>query len=124
MSHRTGRAQMPRRSLVENRPWLLAAITAALAFYFLSENSLAGFRPIGGTWLILIKGAAVGSLVLYALRRSRAPDARILATALALSALGDMAIELRSEERRVGKECASTFRSRGPAYHSKKKRIQ
>src|SRR3546814_16876097 len=27
---------------------------------------------------------------------------------------------LRSEERRVGKECVSTFRSRCPPYHSKK----
>ncbi|KUO52086.1 MAG: hypothetical protein APF82_03435 [Sphingomonadales bacterium BRH_c42] len=85
---------MPRRALVENRPWLLAAITAALAFYFLRENSLAGLQPIGGTWLILLKGAAVGSLALYALRRCRAHDAWILAAALALSALGDMAIEL------------------------------
>src|SRR3546814_13938386 len=28
---------------------------------------------------------------------------------------------LRSEERRVGKECVSTCRSRGSRYHSKKK---
>src|SRR3546814_3682414 len=29
---------------------------------------------------------------------------------------------LRSEERRVGKECVSTCRSRGPPYHRKKKK--
>lgn len=85
---------MPRRALVENRPWLLAALTAALAFYFLRENSLVGFRPIGGTWLILLKGSAVGCLALYALRRCHATDARIMAVVLALAALGDMAIEL------------------------------
>ena len=69
-------------------------MVAAVAFYFLREDSLAGLRPIGGTWLILLKGAAVGCLALYALRRSHATDARILAAVLALSALGDMAIEL------------------------------
>src|SRR3546814_13070993 len=31
---------------------------------------------------------------------------------------------LRSEERRVGKECVSTCRSRGSRYHKKKKYIQ
>src|SRR3546814_18798886 len=31
---------------------------------------------------------------------------------------------LRSEERRVGKECVSTCRSRWSPYHSKKKNIQ
>src|SRR3546814_12999013 len=30
----------------------------------------------------------------------------------------------RSEERRVGKECVSTCRSRGSAYHKKKKRYK
>src|SRR3546814_16709339 len=30
----------------------------------------------------------------------------------------------RSEERRVGKECVSTCRSRGSRYHEKKKRTQ
>lgn len=88
---------MPKRALAEHRPWLLAAMTAAVAFYFLRENSLAGLRPIGGTWLILLKGAAVGCLAIYALRRCRATDARILAAAMALSALGDMAIELWME---------------------------
>lgn len=85
---------MPRRALVEQRPWLLAAITAALAFYFLRENSVVAIWHLAGTWLILLKGSAVGSLAIYALRRCRAHDARILAAALALAAMGDMTIEL------------------------------
>src|SRR3546814_11849475 len=32
------------------------------------------------------------------------------------------ALQLRSEERRVGKECVSTFRSRWSPYHSKTNR--
>src|SRR3546814_19696780 len=31
---------------------------------------------------------------------------------------------MRSEERRVGKECVSTFRSRGSPFHSKKKKTK
>src|SRR3546814_11347920 len=39
-----------------------------------------------------------------------------------LFAQGDCALETRrSEERRVGKECVSTCRSRGSPYHQKKK---
>src|SRR3546814_11044861 len=32
----------------------------------------------------------------------------------------EVAVRTRSAERRVGKECVSTCRSRGPQYHSKK----
>src|SRR3546814_18103631 len=39
----------------------------------------------------------------------------------ALVALAADAVRPRSEERRVGKECVSTFRSRGSPYHYKKK---
>src|SRR3546814_19043694 len=38
-----------------------------------------------------------------------------------LSAVGAVAIDFRSEERRVGKECVSTCRSRWWTYHEKKK---
>ncbi|MEE4200557.1 lysoplasmalogenase family protein [Erythrobacter sp.] len=77
-----------KRALVEHRPWLLAGIAAALAFYFLWNN------PIGGLWLIAIKGAAVGSLVIYTWRWSVGTDGTILAIVLALAAAADMAIEL------------------------------
>src|SRR3546814_16311888 len=39
----------------------------------------------------------------------------------ALRARIDAHDQVRSEERRVGKECVSTCRSRGSAYHYKKK---
>src|SRR3546814_9591365 len=45
-----------------------------------------------------------------------------LGLAAAAASLADAAhIAQRSEERRVGKECVSTCRSRGPAFQSKKK---
>lgn len=79
---------MPNRALVEHRPWLLAGVIAAFAYYFLQDN------PIGGVWLILLKGAGVGFLAIYALRRAPGTDGVFLAAALALSACADMALEL------------------------------
>lgn len=79
---------MPKRALVEHRPWLLAAVAAALGFYFLWNN------PIGGIYLILLKGAGVGFLTVYAWYRAPGLDGRLLTAALALSALADMALEL------------------------------
>lgn len=78
---------MPKRALVEHRPWLLLAISAALAFYFLRDSS------IGEVWLITLKGAGVACLAIYALRRAVGPDASILAAVMMFSALGDVGIE-------------------------------
>lgn len=79
---------MPKRALVEHRPYLLAAVVAAIAYYFVKDSAL------GGVWVMLIKGAGATFLALYALRRSEKADAKLLAVFLGLSALGDMAIEL------------------------------
>ncbi|MBA3862589.1 MAG: lysoplasmalogenase [Erythrobacter sp.] len=84
---------MAKQALIEHRPWLLASIAAATAFYFLRDN------PVGeGTWGILIKGAAVGLLAIYAFVRMphdrRGLDGGLLVLALMLAAAGDMAIEL------------------------------
>jgi len=84
---------MAKQALIEQRPWLLASITAATAFYFLSDNPV-----FEGTWGLLAKGASVGLLVLYVLLRvplgKHRPDGFLLATALGLAAAGDVAIEL------------------------------
>lgn len=80
---------MAKQALIEHRPWLLASVTAAVAFYFLSDN------PIGEVWLIALKGASVGLLAAYALRRAGGTlDGAIFALALALAAGGDMVLEL------------------------------
>jgi uncharacterized membrane protein YhhN len=84
---------MARQALIEQRPWLLASIAAATAFYFLRDN------PIGeGTWGLLAKGASVGLLAIYALLRTprgkHRADGVLLALALALASAGDVAIEL------------------------------
>jgi uncharacterized membrane protein YhhN len=84
---------MAKQALIEQRPWLLASITAATAFYFLSDNPI-----FEGTWGLLAKGASVGLLAVYALARvphdRRGIDGALLVLALTLAAAGDIAIEL------------------------------
>ncbi|MEM7778963.1 MAG: lysoplasmalogenase family protein [Pseudomonadota bacterium] len=85
---------MAKRALIEHRPWLLAAVAAAVAYYFLRDNQASGGWAIAGTWLILLKGAGVGFLSIYAMRRAPGLDGKLLAFALALSAMADMALEI------------------------------
>lgn len=84
---------MAKQALIEQRPWLLASITAATAYYFLSDNPV-----FEGTWGLLAKGASVGLLALYALLRvphgRRGIDGLLLVAALVLASAGDVAIEL------------------------------
>jgi uncharacterized membrane protein YhhN len=84
---------MAKRALIEQRPWLLASIAAAIAYYFLRDN------PVGeGVWGIALKGAGVALLAVYVLLRvpqgKHRGDGFLLVGALALAAAGDMAIEL------------------------------
>lgn len=84
---------MAKGALIEQRPWLLASIAAAVAYYFLRDN------PVGeGLWGLMAKGASVGLLAVYA--AVRVPQGRhrgeglLLVGTLALGACGDVAIEL------------------------------
>ena len=84
---------MAKQALIEQRPWLLASIAAATAFYFLSDQPV-----FEGTWGLLAKGSSVGLLALYVLLRvphdSHRTDGLLLVAALVLAAAGDVAIEL------------------------------
>jgi uncharacterized membrane protein YhhN len=84
---------MAKQALIEQRPWLLASIAAATAFYFLSDQPV-----FEGTWGLLAKGASVGLLAVYAWRRiphdRRELDGILLVAVLVLAAAGDVAIEL------------------------------
>ncbi len=82
---------MPKRALVEHRPWLLASIAAGVAFYFLRNY------PVPGVQLAMLKGAGVAFLGAYAVHRGSGRDAMILGLVMALSAIGDMAIEFSLE---------------------------
>lgn len=82
---------MPRRALIEKRPWLLASMAAALAYFVLRNGSLPGLYEIA------LKGSGVALLAVYALVRHQDADARQIAAVMGFGALGDMAIELRLE---------------------------
>ena len=78
---------MPKRALVEKRPFLLLSIAAALAYYFLRDSDL------GELYTTPIKGAACALLAVYALMRHAGRDAWLIALVMALAAIADMAIE-------------------------------
>ncbi len=78
---------MARRALAEKRPYLLASIAAALAYYILRDG------PLGEIYLALVKGAGVALLAIYAWYRSRSNDVHLIAAVMAVAAVGDMVIE-------------------------------
>ncbi|WP_340587651.1 lysoplasmalogenase [Erythrobacter alti] len=78
---------MPRRALVNKRPYLVLSVIAALAFYYLRASNLPEM------YLVPIKGSAVGFLALYCWMRHSSKSAHLLASALVVAAIGDMAIE-------------------------------
>ncbi|WP_324260218.1 lysoplasmalogenase [Altererythrobacter sp. H2] len=79
---------MSRAALIEHRPWLLASIVAAVAYYALSD------APLGGIQLMVLKALGVAFLAAYALRRAPGHDGRLIAIVMALGAVGDAAIEV------------------------------
>jgi uncharacterized membrane protein YhhN len=79
---------MAKGALIEHRPWLVAGIAMAIAFWLLTGSA------VGGVFLIALKGGSVAALAAYALARSRARDARWIAAVLGVGAAGDIGIEL------------------------------
>jgi uncharacterized membrane protein YhhN len=82
---------MPKRALIEKRPWLLASLVAGISFFFVKDSALPGIQMMA--W----KGAGVALLAVYALVRHSDADARQIAAVMAFGALGDVLIELRLE---------------------------
>lgn len=78
---------MPKRALNEKRPFLLASIAAAIAYYWFRDAA------IPEMFLVALKGSAVALLAVYAYLRHSHPDARLLVWVMGLAALGDIAIE-------------------------------
>ncbi len=83
---------MPRfpapRALAERRPFLLASIAAALAFFYLRAGPWPEF------YLVPIKGAALILLAAYAWLRHKSRDGRMLALLLLVGAAAEMALEV------------------------------
>ena len=79
---------MPKRALIEHRPWLLASLIAGIGFWFLKDSHLPGLYQMA------LKGAGVALLAVYALARHKGADSRQIAAVMAFGALGDVLIEL------------------------------
>lgn len=79
---------MPKRALIDHRPYLVASLIAGISYFF------AMTAPIGGLWVMIWKGLGVGFLALYALRRGRGREGALIAIVMALGALADMVLEL------------------------------
>lgn len=78
---------MPKRALIERRPWLLASIAAALAWAGLHDSALPGL------YLLILKAAPLLLLAVYAALRHRGNDTRSLAGMLALQGIGSALID-------------------------------
>jgi uncharacterized membrane protein YhhN len=79
---------MPRQALIEKRPLLVASIAAAIAYYVLRLSTLPEL------WLIPLKGLPCGLLALYAWTNGGQRDSRLLALAMGIATLADMALEI------------------------------
>ena len=77
---------MPRRALVERRPWLLASLILGISYFFAKDSA------VPGLYLVAWKGAGVALLAVYALLQGVGRDGRLLAGVMALGALGDVLI--------------------------------
>lgn len=79
---------MPKRALVDKRPWLLASLLAGISYYFIRHGTVPDIYE--WAW----KGAGVALLAVYALARHKGADSRQIAAVMAFGALGDVLIEL------------------------------
>ena len=74
---------MPRRALIERRPWMLASMAAAVALAW----AMLG-QPAPGIQSMVLAFAALGLLAVYALLRHRGSDTRLLGLMLGLEGIG------------------------------------
>ena len=80
-----------KRAIIDSRPYVLLSLLFGISYFFvfvLNEPELPD--PLKMLW----KGAGVGFLAIYALRRVRGFEGRLIAVVMAFGALGDMLIEL------------------------------
>lgn len=76
-----------RKALIDHRPWLLASVIASLGYFLLSDQ-------LPGLFAMVLKGAGVGLLAIYAVRRSRGIDGALITAILVLSAFADIVLEI------------------------------
>ena len=78
---------MPKRALIEHRPYLLLSLLFAITYFFVMDGK------VGGSWLALWKGAGVGFLAAYAAHRGVGRNGAMIAVVMIFGALADVVIE-------------------------------
>lgn len=76
-----------RRAFIESRPYLLASLMMAISYYFVRDND------VPGLFLALWKGAGVGLLAAYCLRRMGHDERLLIFAVMAFGAMGDILLE-------------------------------
>ncbi|GGD63663.1 lysoplasmalogenase family protein [Croceicoccus mobilis] len=75
---------MPKRALIERRPWLMLSIVMALVWWLGFENTM---TP--GLYLLGLKFLPVAFLAVYSWRRHHGLDGRLIAAVMGIAAIGD-----------------------------------
>ncbi|WP_404481083.1 hypothetical protein [Novosphingobium sp. BL-52-GroH] len=78
---------MPKRALIERRPWLLASMACAVAWVALRDSATPDL------YLIALEAAPLVLLAVYAALRHRGNDTRSLAGMLALQGIGSALLD-------------------------------
>ena len=81
---------MPKRALLERRPWLLTSLIAAIAYYLLIDAAFPG------VYLFALQAGSLLLLAVYAILRHTASGGYIVAAIMGLSGFGAVAFELNS----------------------------
>lgn len=76
-----------KRAIIESRPYLLLSLLFGISYFFVKDSNFPGM------YLMFWKGAAVGFLAVYAMRRAHNFEGKLIAAVMAFGALGDMLIE-------------------------------
>jgi hypothetical protein len=78
---------MPKRALLERRPWILASVVLAIIFWFAKDGR------VPGLYLIALEAAPLLLLGVYAWLRLRLPEGRMLAAMMVMSGVGVALVE-------------------------------
>lgn len=78
---------MPKRALIERRPWLLGSVLLALAFVWLQDSR------VPGLYLLVLKAAPLLLLAVYAVLRHQGNDTHLLAGMLVCEGGGSALID-------------------------------
>ena len=78
---------MPKRALIDHRPYLLLSLLFGISYFFVMDGK------VGGIFLALWKGAGVAFLAVYCAQRGRGREGSLIAVVMAVCGLADIILE-------------------------------